>query len=55
MYDELSEILKRLILLIYKKEKIDDSKTVAKTMKEDWFNNKNNQMEKANCSLSICC
>ena len=45
MYDELSEISKRLIVLIYKKEKIDEAKTVAKTMKEDWLNNKNNQKE----------
>ena len=45
MYDELSEILKRLILLIYKKEKIVEAKTVAKTVEEDWLNNKNNQKE----------
>ena len=45
MYDELSEILKHLIVLIYKKEKIDEAKTVAKIMKEDWLNNKNNQKE----------
>ena len=30
---------------MYKKEKINEAKTVAKTMKEDWLNNKNNQMQ----------
>ena len=45
MYDELSEISKRLIVLMFKKEKIDEAKTVAKTMKEDWLSNKNNQMK----------
>ena len=45
MYDELSEISKRLIVLMCKKEKIDEAKTVAKTMKEDWLSNKNNQMK----------
>ena len=44
MYDELSEISKHLIVLMYKKEKIDEAKT-AKTMKEDWLTSKNNQME----------
>ena len=34
-----------MIVLIYKKEKIDEAKTVAKTVKEDWLNNKNNQKE----------
>ena len=45
MCDELSEISKCLIVLMYKKGKIDEAKTVAKTMKEDWLNNKNNQIE----------
>ena len=45
MCDELSKISKCLIVLMYKKEKIDEAKTVAKTMKEDWLNNKNNQIE----------
>ena len=30
MYDELSEISRRLIVLMYNKEKIDEAKTVAK-------------------------
>ena len=30
---------------MYKKEKIDEAKTVSKAMKEDWLKNKNNQME----------
>ena len=41
MYDKLSEVLKRLIVLMYKKEKINE----AKAMKEDWLNNKNSQMD----------
>ena len=45
MYDELSEISKRLIVLIYKKEKIDEEKPVSKAMKEGWLKDKNNQME----------
>ena len=45
MYDELSDISKRLILLIYKKDKIKEVKTISKAMKEDWLNNKKNQME----------
>ena len=43
MCDELSEISKPLIVLMCKKEKIDEVKTVAKTMKGNWLNN--NQME----------
>ena len=35
MYDELSKVSKRLIVLMYKKEKIDEAKTVSKAMKED--------------------
>ena len=45
MYDELSSVSKRLIALMYKKEKIDAAKTVSKSMKEDWWKKKNNQME----------
>ena len=45
MYNELSKISKHLIVLIYKKEKIDEAKTVSKAMKEDWLKNKNHQME----------
>ena len=45
MYDELSDISKRLILLIYKKDKIKEVKTISKAMKEDWLNNQKNQME----------
>ena len=41
MYDKLSEVLKRLIVLMYKKEKING----AKAMKEDWLKNKNSQMD----------
>ena len=39
MYEELSKISKRLIVLMYKKEKIDEAKTVSKAMKEDWLKN----------------
>ena len=42
---ELSNVSKRLIALMYKKEKIDEAKAVSKAMKEDWLKNKNNQME----------
>lgn len=35
MYDELYEISKRLIVMMYKKEKIVEAKTVAKAMKEE--------------------
>ena len=45
MYDELSKVSKRLIVVIYKKEIIDEAKAVWKAMKEDWLKNKNNQME----------
>ena len=45
MYDELSKVSKRLIVVIYKKEKIDEAKAVWKAMKEDWLKSKNNQME----------
>ena len=40
MYDKLSKVLKCLVVLMYKKEKINE----VKAMKEDWLNNKNNQM-----------
>ena len=30
---------------MYKKQNIDEAKTVSKAMKEDWFKNKNNQLE----------
>ena len=43
--DELSNVSKRLIALMYKKEKIDEAKAVSKAMKEDWLKNKNSQME----------
>ena len=43
--DEFSNVSKRLIALMYKKEKIDEAKAVSKAMKEDWLKNKNNQME----------
>ena len=36
MYEELSNVSKRWIALMYKKEKIDEAKTVLKAMKEDW-------------------
>ena len=36
VYDELSNVSKRLIALMYKKEKIDEAKTVLKAMKQDW-------------------
>ena len=42
MYDELSKISKRLIVLMYRKEKIDKVKTV-KTKKQ--LKNKNSEME----------
>ena len=45
MYDELSNVSKRLIALLYKKEKIDEAKIVSKVMKEDCLKNKSNQME----------
>ena len=45
MYDELSNVSKRLIALMYKKEKTDEAKAVSKAMKEDWLKNKNKQME----------
>ena len=45
MYNELYNVSKRLIALMYKKEKIDEAKAVSKAMKEDWLKNKNNQME----------
>ena len=45
MYDELSNVSKRLIALLYKKEKIDEAKIVSKVMKEDCLQNKSNQME----------
>ena len=45
MYDELAKVSKRLIALIYKKEKIDQAKTVSKAMKKYWLKNKNNQMK----------
>ena len=45
MYDKLSKVSKRLNALIYKKERIDEAKTVSKVMNEDWLKNKNNQME----------
>ena len=41
---ELSNVSKRLIALMYKKEKIDETKTVSKAMKEDWLKNKNNHI-----------
>ena len=43
--DELSNVSKHLIALMYKKEKIDEAKAVSKAMKEDWLKNKNKQME----------
>ena len=43
--DEFSNVSKRLIALMYKKEKIDEAKAVSKAMKEDWLKNKNKQME----------
>ena len=45
MYNELYNVSKRLIALMYKKEKIDEAKAVSKAMKEDWLKNKNKQME----------
>ena len=45
MYNELYNVSKRLIALMYKKEKIDEAKAVSKAMKEDWLKNKSNQME----------
>ena len=45
MYGKLSRVSKRLIALMYKKEKIDEAQIVSKAMKEDWLKNKNNQME----------
>ena len=44
MYNELYHVSKRLIALMYKKEKIDETKTVSKAMKEDWLKNKNNHI-----------
>ena len=44
MYNELYNVSKRLIALMYKKEKIDETKTVSKAMKEDWLKNKNNHI-----------
>ena len=46
MYDELSKVSKHLLAMMYKKEKIDEAKTVSKAIKEDWLKNKSNQMEK---------
>ena len=43
MNDELPKVSKRLIALMYKKEKIDEAKT--EVMKEDWLKNKNSQMK----------
>ena len=40
MYDELSKVSKRLTALMYKKEKIDEAKTVSKVMKKDWLKKK---------------
>ena len=45
MYDELAKVSKRLIALIYQKEKIDEAKTRSKAMKEDRLKNKSNQMK----------
>ena len=45
MYGKLSRVSKRLIALMYKKEKIDEAQIVSKAMKEDWLKNKNSQME----------
>ena len=44
MYNELYNVSKRLIALMYKKEKIDETKTVSKVMKGDWLKNKNNHI-----------
>ena len=41
----LSKVSKHLIVLMYKKENIDEAKTVSKAMKEDWLKNKISQME----------
>ena len=43
MNDELPKVSKRLIALMYRKEKIDEAKT--EVMKEDWLKNKNSQMK----------
>ena len=45
MYEELSKVSKRLIVLMYRKQKINKVKAVSKAMKEEWLKNKNNQME----------
>ena len=45
MYGELAKVSKRLIALIYQKEKIDEAKTRSKAMKEDRLKDKSNQMK----------
>ena len=40
-----SKVSKRLIVLMYKKGKIDEAKIVSKAKKEEWLKNKINQIE----------
>ena len=45
MFDVLENILNRLLVLIFKKEKIDGAKTIIKKVKVNWFNGEENQLE----------
>ena len=46
LFDKLSETSKRLLTLVYKKDKIDEAKTISKVLTEDWLENKDNQKGK---------
>ena len=51
MYNELSQILTRLLGLIYRKEKLDEASTLPKIMKVDWPNKKENQLD--DCLIDV--
>lgn len=46
MHHGLSKVLTLLLALVYKKKKLDETITLTKIIKEVWYNNPDNQMEK---------
>ena len=46
IHHKLSKVLTLLLALVYKKKKLDETITLTKIIKEVWYNNPDNQMEK---------
>ena len=52
IHHKLSKVLTLLLALVYKKKKLDETITLTKIIKEVWYNNPDNQMEKVLTDVS---